>query len=237
MEVINIKSGQSAVIVRHLRGANDCGVVANVAQGASLTYIEVANTKTEVEFKNEFNCERDSKLTVNTIDVDNVNLVRNQIFNLNGTGVEVEVKGLYIVGSNEKCCNNLNMNHLHPNCNSKQVYKGIVDNWAKFHGHIYIAKDAQQTVALQENHNLLLNDAAKIETQPWLEIYADDVKCNHGATIGKNDDEAMFYMRQRGVSVTEAKKLLMQGYVEACVVENNEKEQIFELIEAKIQSL
>lgn len=235
MEIINIKRGDSATIVRHVVGS--CDVVFNVAQGGSLKYVEIAHSKGEAKSKIEFNCDLDSRLVVNTLDVDNIDLVREQIYNLNGTGVEVEVVGLYIVGKDERCSNAIRMNHLQPNCNSKQIYKGVVDNFARFNGHIYIAKDAQQTVALQENHNLLLNDVAKVETQPWLEIYSDDVKCNHGATIGKNDDEALFYMRQRGIGLAEAKKLLMQGYVEMCVVENEEKEAILKLIEDKIKTL
>lgn len=238
MKIVNVNKGEKLTLVRHLKSPNEvCDMCFNVGQNAELKYIEIAYTRGEAKSKIEFNCERDSRLLVNTLDVDNVALLREQTYNLNGSGVDVNVVGLYTVGEGETCDNQLKMNHLQPNCSSKQIYKGVVGNYARFHGHIFIAKDAQQTVALQENHNLLLNDTAKVETQPWLEIYADDVKCNHGATIGKNDDEAVFYMRQRGISMNEAKKLLMKGFVEQCVVENDEKEEIFMIIENKIKTL
>lgn len=238
MEVVNIKDNEVVEIVHWIdSGCDNCDVVFNVGANATLRYVEVACSKGVRSSKVVFNCDRDSKLFVNTLDVDNVELKREQTYNLNDKGVEVDVVGLYIVNKEEECDNVLKMNHLHPNCTSKQNYRGVVGNVAHFNGHIYIAKDAQQTVALQENHNLLLNDRAQIFTQPWLEIYADDVKCNHGATCGKNNDDAIFYMRQRGISLDESKKILLRGYIEQCIMDCKDKEAILEVVDKKISSL
>ena len=101
-----------------------------------------------------------------------------------------------------------------PYCRSNQLFKGILDDkaTASFNGKIYVNQDAQKTVAFQRNNNILLSDAAKIYTKPHLEIYADDVKCTHGATIGQLDEDAFFYMRSRGIEKTKARNLLIYAF-------------------------
>ena len=108
----------------------------------------------------------------------------------------------------------MNVDHAVPNCTSNQLFKGVLDDMATgvFNGRIYVHRDAQGTVAYQQNNNILLTDDAKMDTKPQLEIYADDVKCSHGATVGQLDDNALFYLRSRGISKREARLMLMFGF-------------------------
>ena len=103
--------------------------------------------------------------------------------------------------------------HASPHCASRQFYNGILDGRAHgvFHGRIIVHKDAQKTDAKQTNRNLLLSDDAQIDTKPQLEIYADDVKCTHGATIGQIEENALFYLRSRGIDEIAARRLLLDG--------------------------
>lgn len=111
--------------------------------------------------------------------------------------------------------------HNKPNCNSNELFKYVLDDNSKggFTGKLYVARDAQKTAAFQTNKNILLNRTAKMRTKPQLEIYADDVKCSHGATIGQLDENAMFYMRSRGIPEKEARLLLMFAFT-ADVIDN-----------------
>lgn len=140
---------------------------------------------------------------------------------LTGEGAEANVYGAYVCGGDEKVKIAVDMHHDMPHCNSRQLFKGIAGGVSKvdFYGKIIVAQDAQRTEAYQENHNILLTDGAKVDTKPQLEIYADDVKCSHGATIGRLNEEEQFYMRSRGISLEDAKVLQMISFV-APVLEN-----------------
>ena len=132
-----------------------------------------------------------------------------------GEGAEVSLKGLYLCGDKERVNFRILMHHRVPGCVSRQLFNGLAGGSARvtFEGRIVVAPDAQQTEAYQENHNILLSEEAHVETTPQLEIYADDVKCSHGATIGRLDEEALFYMRTRGVPESEAKVLQMLSFL------------------------
>ena len=138
-----------------------------------------------------------------------------------GEGAEANLYGAYVCGSNEKVKMAVDMYHKVPHCNSRQLFKGIAGGESRvdFYGKIIVAQDAQRTEAYQENHNLLLSDKAKVDTKPQLEIYADDVKCSHGATIGRLNEEEQFYMRSRGITLEDAKLLQMISFI-APVLEN-----------------
>jgi Fe-S cluster assembly protein SufD len=109
--------------------------------------------------------------------------------------------------------------HASPHCSSRQFYNGILDGHSHgvFHGRIIVHKDAQKTDAKQTNRNLVLSDDAQIDTKPQLEIHADDVKCTHGATIGQIEENALFYLRTRGISEIEARRLLLQAFAGECL--------------------
>lgn len=160
---------------------------------------------------------------------------------LAGEGAEANIYGAYVCGGKEKVSIALDMHHDFPHCNSRQMFKGIAGGSSRvdFYGKIIVAKDAQRTEAYQENHNILLSDDAKVDTKPQLEIYADDVKCSHGATIGRLNEEEQFYMRSRGISLKDAKVLQMISFI-APVLENipeTDRESISMQIENSIRNL
>jgi Fe-S cluster assembly protein SufD len=133
---------------------------------------------------------------------------------LNEPFADAQLDGLYLVDKKQQICNEVKVWHHAPDCTSRQLYKGIVDDEAQavFNGHIVVQKDAQRTAAYQINKNIALTDEARVKTQPFLEIYADDVKCSHGATVGQLDENAMFYLRSRGICQKNARMLLMFAF-------------------------
>ncbi|HBE40683.1 MAG TPA: Fe-S cluster assembly protein SufD [Bacteroidales bacterium] len=142
-------------------------------------------------------------------------LVRNSTHHyLGGEGAECFSYGLYLADKFQHVDNFVNVNHAYPNCTSNQLFKGVLDDMSTgvFNGRIYVNKGAQGTSAYQKNNNILLTDDAKMYTKPQLEIYADDVKCSHGATVGQLDNNALFYLQSRGISKHEARLMLMYGF-------------------------
>jgi len=160
------------------------------------------------------NQKQNSELKVNVLTF-NGGTIRNEFdIELAGKGAHADVSGIYLMDNKQHVDNQLLIKHLAPNCTSNQMFKGVLDDKASgvFKGSVYVAKDAQQTVAFQKNANILMTSEASIDTMPFLEIYADDVKCSHGATVGQLDSEAMFYLMQRGISKSDARLLLMYAF-------------------------
>ena len=118
------------------------------------------------------------------------------------------------MNKNQHVDNQVHIDHAKPDCTSNENFKGILDDHASavFNGHILVRRDAQRTNAFQTNRNILLTDKATVNTKPFLEIYADDVKCSHGATVGQIDETALFYIKSRGISAYNAKLLLMYAF-------------------------
>lgn len=142
-------------------------------------------------------------------------LVRNDVnVALNGDGAECTLNGLYISANDQHVDNHTVIDHIKPHCSSRELYKGILDDQssAVFNGSIIVRKDAQKTDARQSNKNLLLSEGATINSKPQLEINADDVKCQHGTSIGHLDDDSIYYLRSRGVGLTEARAVLTYGF-------------------------
>jgi len=142
-------------------------------------------------------------------------LIRNNFnIKLTGEGCESELYGLSLIDKKQHTDNNVFVEHAAPNCNSRQLFKSILDDNATgaFSGKVLVNQNAQQTNAEQTNKNILLTNDAKMNTMPQLVIYADDVKCSHGATVGQLDEEAMFYMRARGITQKDARMLLMYAF-------------------------
>jgi Fe-S cluster assembly protein SufD len=147
-------------------------------------------------------------------------LVRNNVHPvLAGEGGECLINGLFIGNGRQHLDNYMLVEHAQPHCGSRQFYNGILDGSAHgvFHGRIVVHKDAQKTDAKQTNRNLLLSDQAQIDTKPQLEIYADDVKCTHGATIGQIEENALFYLRSRGIDEVSARRLLLLAFASECL--------------------
>jgi Fe-S cluster assembly protein SufD len=151
-----------------------------------------------------------------------------------GPGSEAHIKGLYLCKEDEKVNIHVVMHHAAAGCHSTQLIKGIAGGRADVHfgGTIVVAPDAQQTEAFQENHNIVLTETAKVETLPQLEIYADDVKCSHGATVGQFNEDELFYMRSRGIPEAEARTLQMLSFLSPVIPQGREAE-----IEAAVRGL
>lgn len=217
---LGIKLGESSatrIVVRHHGGQMvRYKVSIEARRNSTLQLIEIAQTGATLLSTIEVGQMAGSRVGITTLDLNNQVVIRNQIVDLTEAQAECVINGLYITQGTEHVDNYIRMNHLAPHCSSNQLYKGILTNrsTAVFTGHIFVARNSQQTAAYQQNHNILLSDTALINTRPQLEIYADDVKCNHGATVGRMDPEAIFYMRQRGISLPVARKLQLVGFAE-----------------------
>ena len=165
-------------------------------------------------------------------------LVRNNVHPvLNGEGADCLINGLFLGNGTQHLDNYMLVEHAQPHCESRQFYNGILDGKSHgvFHGRIIVHKDAQKTDAKQTNRNLLLSDDAQIDTKPQLEIYADDVKCTHGATIGQIEENALFYLRSRGIDERSARKLLLLAFANECL-DRMKEEPVRSHIEGLINS-
>ena len=186
--------------------------------------------------------ERDSKVDIVMIVMPGVSCDVKLDVTLKGEGAEANIYGAYMCGADERVKIAVDMHHDMPHCNSRQLFKGIAGGNSRidFYGKIIVAQDAQKTEAYQENHNILLSDDAKVDTKPQLEIYADDVKCSHGATIGRLNEEEQFYMRSRGIPLEDAKVLQMISFL-APVIEkisdSGQREAISQQLESAIRKL
>lgn len=157
---------------------------------------------------------RNSKLTIYTITTGGA-LVRNDTNTvLNGEGCECHLYGLYLTNGTQLVDNHTFMDHAKPHCLSNELYKGILDEHSRavFNGKVYVRKDAQKTNAYQSNKNILLSKDVTIDTKPQLEIFADDVRCTHGTTVGQLDADSVFYLRSRGLSKESARKVLIEAF-------------------------
>ncbi|MBN2638889.1 MAG: Fe-S cluster assembly protein SufD [Bacteroidales bacterium] len=157
-----------------------------------------------------------SRLKVNVMTL-NGGLVRNEIVDqMDGEGAWSDINGLFLIDKEQHVDNQVYVYHNVPHCESNQLFKGVLDEQSLgvFNGFVYVAPDAQKTNAFQQSSNILLSRDAHIDTMPQLEIYADDVKCSHGATVGQLDSDALFYLMQRGISFEDARMLLMYAFAD-----------------------
>lgn len=166
--------------------------------------------------KTEYEISADGRLTESLATVGG-GLVRNEIqAALDGSGISAQLNGLYLTRERQHVDNAIRIEHMRPNSLSDQFYKGVLDGRARaaFAGKIVVAREAQQTNAYQANDNLLLSPEAEVNTKPELEIFADDVKCSHGATAGELDDRELFYLRSRGLDPALARSLLTYAFAD-----------------------
>lgn len=155
-----------------------------------------------------------------------------------GEGASVRLAGISLCNGEDQVSFDITMNHREGHCKSEQIFNTLAAGSSKsaFFGKIVVAPDAQKTEAYQENHNIVLSDEAYVNTKPRLEIYADDVKCSHGATVGKLNEDEQFYMRSRGIPEEEAKVLQMISFV-APVLNHIGNEDLDAAVEAAIREL
>ena len=186
-------------------------------------HAKVEWTKVQMENQNTFHIDHtetkqhnDSVIDIHTITFGG-KLVRNNLHMvLNGQRINSNLNGLYVGGGESHIDNHTLVDHTMPNCLSNELYKGVLDGKSKgvFNGKIFVRKDAQKTNAYQSNKNILMSDDAAVNTKPQLEIFADDVKCSHGATTGQMDAEAIFYLRSRGIGLEAARTFLTIAFAD-----------------------
>lgn len=179
---------------------------------------------------NAWNIDMGGKLIRNNVNVD-----------MDGEGAEANLNGFFWTRNDHHVDNHLYISHNEPHCLSNQLYKGLMDDSSTgvFNGKVYVKQDAQKTNAFQSNKNILLSDNATINTKPELEIYADDVKCSHGATTGQLDENMLFYLRARGLNELQAKAILNQAFIgEVISTINNEplQEWLLQVVEQRFAS-
>ncbi|MBM3185729.1 MAG: Fe-S cluster assembly protein SufD [Bacteroidetes bacterium] len=205
-------------------------VVSNIAleDGAYLTINKLqTESGTDFHFSREaVKQEKNSNFTLNTLTF-NGNFVRNDVnVFVNGQNAETNLNGAYLVKNNQLVDNHTIVDHLVANCQSNELYKGVLygKSTAVFNGKVFVRPDAQKINAFQSNGNVLLSDDASVNSKPELEIYADDVKCSHGSTTGQLDENAVFYLRARGLSEKSAKELLVSAFISDVLnkIENEE---------------
>ena len=157
----------------------------------------------------------DSVFQINTLTLDG-SLVRNDLhIQVQGEHAETHLNGMYMLNGQQHVANYSTVDHQVANCESHELYKGIMDDKSTsvFNGKVFVRKDAQKTNAYQSNANVLISEDSSVNSKPELEIYADDVKCSHGSTTGQLDDDAIFYLRARGLSEKSAKQLMLTAFM------------------------
>ena len=170
---------------------------------------------------------KNSTFTINTITLNGA-LVRNNLnIEVNGENCTTNLNGAYLLKGNQHVDNHTLVDHKVAHCESHELYKGVVNDKATavFNGKVFVRKDAQKINAFQSNANVLLSDDSTVNSKPELEIYADDVKCSHGSTTGQLDEEAVFYLRARGLSEKSARKLMISAFIND-VIEKIQNEEV-----------
>ena len=213
---VEVEAGVEAALVVLHGSPDETSIDVRLAEGASLALTEIFVSEAFVECR--IRQEARSRCSVMTAMFSSAN-VRYRT-DLDGAGAESELDGVFVAGGDEHCVVELRTAHNVPDCRSRAAVKGVAGGRAlgEFRGLVYVAPDAQRTDARQQSRNVLLGAEARIDTKPQLEIYADDVKCTHGATVGMMDNEAILYMRQRGLSLQQARSLQIEGFVDDIVL-------------------
>ncbi len=187
-----------------------------VGENAHLQYVRVQNEHLNSNLITNLYIlqEANSKVMTNSITLHGGIIRNNTHVKLNAPGCESNTYGLFFADRNQHVDNYVSIDHAQPHCTSTQLFKGILDDTATgaFNGHILVRPEGQKTNAFQTNNNILLSDASKMSSMPQLEIYADDVRCSHGATTGQLDENALFYMRSRGIPYHEARLLILYAF-------------------------
>jgi Fe-S cluster assembly protein SufD len=187
-----------------------------VGENASLTWFSIQNDQGNGYQFDHKQIQQAKSSRVNTFTFTlNGKVIRNNLqLSLDGEGIDSHMYGLYLVGRDTLADNHTVVDHRQPNSFSNELYKGIIEDNARgvFNGKIYVRPNAQKTNAFQANRNILLSDKATVNTKPQLEIWADDVKCSHGCTTGQLDEEALFYLRTRGIGKETARAMVLYAF-------------------------
>lgn len=213
-----------------------------IEEGAHLELVlmQNENNNSNHKFTIKVNMKKDSHLALHAITLHGGQIHNKIEIQMEGKGAKALLNGLYLADGNQNISTEVFVYHNVPECFSQQLFKGVLDGSSvtRFSGKIYVAPDAQKTEAYQSNNNLLASKTAKAYTQPHLEIYADDVKCSHGATVGSLNDNELFYMRSRGITLQEARLLQKQAFAYAVLdkISNEElRQRLDTLVEKRLR--
>lgn len=205
----------------------------NLAANAQLNYYQIQTENETSLHTHEISVEQARDSQFNSFTLDNGGgIVRTDLHTkLQAENARCQLHGIYLVKNKQHVDNHTNIEHLSPHTQSTELYKGIATDQSRavFNGRVYVAPHAQKVISAQHNKNLLLSKKAEIDTKPELEIYADDVQCAHGATVGQLDHDAIFYMSTRGMSEDVAKQLLIYAFAREMLdnIDNPEVKEIF----------
>lgn len=211
IETVVSNSGSSKVMVNSLTEIF-------VEENATCNHyvLQTAQSGARLINQTEISQKRHSVYSNYTFSLPSAELIRNNLHvSLNEPNTESHLFGLYLGAGNQLIDNHSLVNHKMPYCNSNEVYKGVLteNSTGVFNGKIFVQQDAQKTNAFQQNNNLLLSEKASVDSKPQLEIFADDVKCSHGSTVGQLSKEALFYLQSRGIGEQNAKALLVNAFL------------------------
>ena len=181
---------------------------------------------------------RNSTVLLNTFSMSGAWVRNNSSFLIEGENCETNLNGAYLLKDLQHLDNHTIVDHIAPHCNSNELYKGILSGKSTgvFNGKVFVRPNAQKISAFQSNANVLLSDDASVNSKPELEIYANDVKCSHGSTTGQLDEDAVFYLRARGLSEKSARSLITQAFI-AEVVDKVEQKEVRDFIKNKLVEL
>jgi len=247
---IVIKEGASIELVMSYYAENETNSFSShiteitIENNANLTLHKIQNEYSSnfTIASEEINQGKDSNVTLHTYTL-NGGLVRNNVYaNVNGQNSETNLYGIYLLNEKQHVDNHTTIDHQVAHCLSNELYKGVLSDQSTgvFNGKVFVRKDAQKINAFQSNANVLLSDLASMNSKPELEIYADDVKCSHGSTTGQIDEEAIFYLRARGISEKNAKLLMIDAFIGEVIEKNTNglvKDKIYSLLQHKQEQL
>ena len=233
--LISVGDNTEVKFVERIQTLNDSTSMVNhftqihCAKNTKVEYNKIQNNTPESRLIDTVNVyqEQDSTCDINTL-IFGGSFTRNNLnFEQNGSNCESNMNGISILDDNQLADNHTFVDHKSAHCRSNEMYKGVYLGNSKgvFNGKIMVRPDAQKIDAFQSNNNLLLSDNSTIDSKPQLEIYADDVKCSHGCTIGQLDEKALFYMRSRGIGIEEAKAVLTYAFASEAI-ENISVEEV-----------
>jgi Fe-S cluster assembly protein SufD len=206
----------------------------DVQDNANLTISKIQNEdgNNYALFNERIKQDQNSTFTIHTLSLNGL-WVRNNLFiDVKGQNVDTNLYGAYVLNGNQHVDNHTVIDHQKANCQSNELYKGVMDGKSTgvFNGKVFVRKDAQKINAFQSNGNVLLTDDSSINSKPELEIYADDVKCSHGSTTGQLDEDAIYYLRSRGLCEKSARDLLVTAFIGG-VLEKIEDESVMQYAE------
>ncbi len=235
---VEAAAGSSARLVLMHGAPLECEVRVRLAEGASLSVVQIFTGDAFVSFEATLAARSLCRLT--TVQLAGSRAVCRAV--LDGPEAECDLRGLFLAAGAEYAETAVRIDHMTSDCRSHSLVRGVAGGEARgmFRGLVHVAPGAQRTDARQQSHNILVSRTARIETQPQLEIYADDVQCSHGATVGQMDEEAIFYMRQRGLSESQARRLRLEGFVGSVLLDlpvGSLREPLLQAVSEKLERM